>query len=185
MACCKDFGLAHGFQGEGVFTRCPECGGYHRDTAPAFMGLVSEACAAVMPTARSIAREFAADHPDMTWAYDAQSALFSLNSPGQGRAVASYQHIGQWEEQTGAFRWVWDLDEAARPAYAQAADHARQVGQHNWLRALTAPTLYLGATEARQLTMVAAYLSDLPMVAILPDGAATTLIAMERPVRVN
>lgn len=149
------------------------------------MGLVAEACAAVVPSARRIAQEFHADCAEASWTYDSETALFSLTTPGHGTALAAYHHIGQWEEETGAFRWIWDFDPADRPPNTKAADHARQVGQHYWLPALTAPTLYLGANEAKRMTMVAAYLSELPMVAMLDDGAAVNLIAMERPVRVN
>lgn len=186
MGCGASHGTRNGFQGEGYFPRCPECGGYHRDLTPAFQGLVMEACAAVIPTSQRLHREFHADAPGGTWNFDVQTGLFTIDAPGHGRSHAVFHSVGTWVEDTGSFKWTWAWDDEDRPApESKAAQHARSVGAHYWLRALTAPTLYVGETEAWHLTMVTAYLSDLPMVASVPTETGRHFVVLERPVREN
>ncbi|MEM6608052.1 MAG: DUF6882 domain-containing protein [Pseudomonadota bacterium] len=185
MACKGGHSEADGFRGEGYFPRCPECGGYHRDLTPAFQGLVMEACAAVIPTSRQMHREFLIDAPETSWRYDTQMGLCTLSTPGRGRSHAEFQSVGTWIEHTGNFKWAWAWDDAERAENAKAADHARRIGAHYWLRSLTAPTIYVGETEAWHLAMVTAYLSDLPAVSAAPTENGKTFIVLQRPIREN
>ncbi|MBF9036434.1 hypothetical protein HKCCE2091_19525 [Rhodobacterales bacterium HKCCE2091] len=185
MACGGSIQTQNGFQGEGVFPRCPDCGGYHRDTTPAFQGLVLEACAAVIPSSTRLSREFHADDAAGNWRFDTGTGLFTIEAPGSGRSHAEFHTIGLWDEDSGRFRWSWAWEEGSRPPTIKAAEHARAVGKHYWLRALTAPELYVGETEAWHLTMVAAYLSDLPMVAATPAEVGKIFMALHRPVWEN
>ena len=185
MACCVEHTRQDPFQGEGFFPRCPECGNYHRDLTPAFQGLVMEACAAVVPSSRRMHREFKIDAPGTTWQADPDTGLFSIRVPGSGRALSEYHAVGTWVERSGSFKWSWAWDEEDRPGTTKAADHARRVGAHYWLRALTAPTLFVGETEAWHLAMVTAYLSDHPAVTAVPTESGKAFLVLERPVREN
>lgn len=185
MTCCQGQPHQDAFQGEGYFPRCPECGRYHRDLTPAFQGLVMEACAAVIPSSRRMHRQFKIDDPETTWRADPDVGLFSIRVPGAGRAISEYHSVGTWIEHSGSFKWSWAWDETDRPCTTKAADHARRVGAHYWLRALTAPTLYVGETEAWHLAMVTAYLSDHPAVTAVPTETGKAFIVLEQPVREN
>ncbi|MEM9317918.1 MAG: DUF6882 domain-containing protein [Pseudomonadota bacterium] len=189
MACCRE--NAHDdwdqseFQGEGYFPRCPECGRYHRDVTPAFQGLVNESCAAVVPTSRRLHREFRVDDPQASWRYDSDTGLFALSVPGRGRCLSQFQIVGTWIENSGSFKWSWAWQEEAQDGTRKAADYARRVGAYYWMRALTAPTLYVGETEAWHLAMVTAYLSELPAVTAVPTDGGKAFLILDRPVWVN
>lgn len=185
MACCSGHTDQRKFDGEGFFPRCPECGRYHRDTTPAFQGLVMEACAAVIPTSRRMHRKFKIDGPETTWTALADEGLICIDTPGQGKSYANYHSVGSWDEGSGAFKWSWALEEDERPSTIKAVDHARRVGSHYWLRSLTAPTLYVGENEAWHLAMITAYLSDHPGVTAMSTNHGKSLIVLEKPVRAN
>lgn len=181
MACCGGRFQGDSFQGEGFFPRCPECGYYHRDLTPAFQGLVLEACAAIVPSSRRLHRAFRIDDPKAQWSADLSTGLFTVTVPGQGRAHAEFHSVGSWDEESGAFQWSWAEDEPKRPQTTKAADHARRVGAHYWLRSLTAPQLYTGETEAWHLTMVTAHLSEHPAVTAIPTATGKAFLVLERP----
>lgn len=185
MSCCGQNFQGDGFQGEGFFPRCPECGEYHRDLTPSFQGLVMEACAAVIPTSRRMHREFLIDDPASSWRMDPETELFTTTTRHQGRSHAHYHAVGDWSEATGAFTWAWALDEDIRPPNTKACKHAREVGQYYWMRSLSAPTLYVGETEAWHLTMVTAYLSDHPGVTALKTAHGKCFVVLERPILEN
>ncbi|MBF9031149.1 hypothetical protein HKCCE3408_12165 [Rhodobacterales bacterium HKCCE3408] len=147
-----------------------------------------EASAAVIPSSRRLHREFHADADGRKWGFDTETGLFTIAVPGRGRSHAEFQLAGHWNEETGAFTWAWaDAGESeSEPSpLMKAAEHARRVGAHYWLRTLTAPIVCVGETEAWQLTMVCAYLSDLPMVAAAPSASGRSFVVLDRPVWEN
>lgn len=168
------------FSGEGFFVECPGCGGYHRDTNPAFCDLIEKACDAVQASTLPIYQDFGIGDPDGRWDYDSATQLMTFTTSCGRRSRARYFSVGTWIEETGSFMWSWASDNG--PPTRQAAEFARQFGTENKMEVLTSPMLLVGRSDVWHLCKLTAWLSQLPMIYSVPTSASCrAFMALEHP----